>query len=145
MKRYAFLFSIMISTACVAAQARESDEIVGVWKSGDQQLMVKIDKVGNYFQGRIVWLGDSDENGMKLDENNPDEQLRSLPLKGNKIIEGMTFNPSATHWEGGTFYNHTEGKSYHCTIAMQSADQMKIATFVQSRQDGKTDIWTRAR
>jgi uncharacterized protein (DUF2147 family) len=61
MKRYAFLFSIMISTACVAAQARESDEIVGVWKSGDQQLMVKIDKVGNYFQGRIVWLGDSDE------------------------------------------------------------------------------------
>lgn len=129
----------------MVAQAGDSDKIVGLWKSSSQQVMIKIDKVGDHFQGRIVWLGDSGENGMTLDENNPNMQLRSLPLKGNKIIQDLTFNPSATHWEGGTFYNYTEGKNYNCTIDMQTADIIKITKFVQNRQNGQIETWTRQR
>jgi uncharacterized protein (DUF2147 family) len=145
MKRYAFLFSIIICTASVAAQAGESDEIVGLWKSSSQQLMIKIDKVGDHFQGRIVWLGGSGENGMTLDENNPNVQLRSLPLKGNKIIQDLTFNPSASHWEGGTFYSYREGKNYNCVIDMQSSELIKITKFVQNQQDSQTETWIRQR
>jgi uncharacterized protein (DUF2147 family) len=143
MKRYAFLLSIMISTAAVAAQAGDSDRIVGLWKSSNKQVMIKIDKVGDHFQGRIVWIGDSEQGGMLMDEKNPNQQLRNLPLKGNKIIQDLAFNPSSAHWEGGTFYNFSEGKNYNCLISMTTSDQIKITKYVQNQQDGSIESWTR--
>jgi uncharacterized protein (DUF2147 family) len=143
MKRYAYLLSIIISSASVTAQAVDSDNIIGLWKSSDQQVMIKIDKVGNHFQGRIVWLEDSENGKIRLDENNPSQQLRSLPLKGNKIIQDLSFNPSSLQWQGGTFYNYSEGRNYNCIITMERPDLIKITKFVHNQEEGSVETWTR--
>ena len=143
MKRYIFLFSIFFSGLSFATQAGNADQIVGVWESPSGELMIKIDKVGNHFQGRIVWLETSGENQLALDEYNPEERLRKMPLKGNKIIQELSFNSSESLWDGGTFYNHKEGKLYNCKIILQSSDQIKITKYTQNNKTGIIETWTR--
>jgi len=143
MKRYVFLLSIVISSCTLAAQAGDPEQIVGVWKSSTAGLMIKIDKVGNYFQGRIVWLKAKGSNQLTLDENNPNEQLQKMPLKGNKILQELSFNQSEAVWDGGTFYNHEEGKLYNCHVTLSNTDQIKITRYNQSHQDEVVETWTR--
>lgn len=143
MKRYIFLLLIFFSGFGLAAQTGSPDLIVGVWKSSTKDLMIKIDKVGSHFQGRIVWLDLSKGSNLALDENNPEERLRRMPLKGNKVIQEISFNSSESVWEGGTFYNHKEGKTYNCQIKLQAVDQIKINKYIQNHQDGIVETWIR--
>lgn len=143
MKRYVFLLSIIISSFTLIAQAGNPEQIVGVWKSTDAGMMIKIDKVGDYFQGRIVWVETTEQQKLALDENNPDERLQKMPLKGNKIIQELSFNPSKLVWDGGTFYYPEEGKLYNCHITSNSSDQIKITRYSATHQDGIAETWTR--
>lgn len=143
MKRYVLLLSIFAIGLSLSAQTESPDIIVGVWKSSTNDLMIKIDKVGNHFQGRIVWLDATAESKQTYDENNPEERLRAMPLKGNKIIQEISFNPSASVWEGGKFYNYKEGKVYNCQIELLASDQIKINNFLKDHQDGITQTWVR--
>ncbi len=142
MKRYIFLISIIFYALSLSAQANNPDHILGVWKSPSNNLMIKIDKVGNHFQGRIVWLEAKGGNQMALDAKNPEERLRKLPLKGNKIIRELSFDSAKSLWEGGIFYNHEEGKLYNCNISLHSNGQIKITKYNQNLHDGVVEIWT---
>lgn len=142
MKRYIFLLSILINGVAVADQGADSDMIVGIWKSPDQNIMIKIDKIGDQFQGRIVWVAELENEQVALDENNPNSQLRRLPLKGNKVLKELSFNSTDSKWTGGIFYNHAEGKNYNCHIAFHSPDQIRITKFIQDQpEDGIHEIW----
>ncbi|MCK5369713.1 MAG: DUF2147 domain-containing protein [Cyclobacteriaceae bacterium] len=141
-KRYFFLLAILCSSLSMVAQAGDPNQIVGIWKSPSNEFMIKIDKLGNQFQGRIIWL-ESTGGQAELDENNPDERLQKIPLKGNKVIKELSFNVSESLWEGGTFYNHKEGKLYNCKITLHNNDQIKITKYVQNDSDGIVETWTR--
>ncbi len=143
MKRYFFLLSIVLCSCGLAAQAENPDRILGVWKSSSEGLMIKIDKVGNNFQGRIVWLEPRQSNQPVLDDKNPDARLRNMPLKGNKIIKELKFNAAKSIWEGGTYYNHKEGKLYNCQISLQQRDKIRITKYIQDNQDGVVETWIR--
>ena len=142
MKRYFFLLSLLYCAFSFVASAGDPDQIIGIWKSSNEDLIVKIDKVGDHFQGRIVWLGSKGGSQPELDERNPNERLKRLPLKGNKIIKELSFNPSASVW-GGTYYNYKEGRVYRCQITFHGNDLIKITKFDQSKQDGIAENWIR--
>ena len=142
MKRFVFLISIVLGSCSLIAQAADPDQIVGVWKSPSASVMIKIDKIGDHFQGRIVWI-DTQNGKMALDSNNPDEKLQKMPLKGNKVIKELSFNANDIVWEGGTFYHHEEGKLYNCTIKVQDSDQLHLTRYLSSIQEGVVETWVR--
>jgi len=143
MKRYVFLLSILVKSFAFAAQAGGSDHIIGLWKSPDERVMIKIVKVGDYFQGRIVWVESGDRNHIPLDRHNPDHKLRKLPLKGNKIIKELSFDTEGSKWIGGVYYNPHEGKHYNCQISLHSPGHIQITKFSQKRQNGIHEIWSK--
>ncbi len=143
MKRYVFLFSFIFSCFHLIGQAADPEDIIGIWKSPSEGLMIKIDKVGNHFQGRIIWLNNSKANQPALDANNPDERLQKMPLKGNKVIKELSYNSSEFVWDGGTFYHYEEGKLYNCHIAVHSDNQINIARYIQNPQDAIVETWVR--
>ena len=143
MKRYLILLLILVGSTVMDAQVVDANSIVGVWKSPDNSYMIKIDKIGDQFQGRIVWLAESEGQQILLDKHNPNDQLRKLPLKGNKIIKDLTFNNQNHIWDGGKFYNYKEGKTYSCQISLQSSDRIQIIRFTENQQAGKTETWVR--
>ncbi|NJN24663.1 MAG: DUF2147 domain-containing protein [Cyclobacteriaceae bacterium] len=144
MKRHIFFLSLLYSAFALDAVAEENpDKIIGVWKSDADGLMVKIDKVGDHFQGRIVWIESGDDQGLVCDEKNPDKRLASMPLKGNKIIQELNFNAAESIWDGGTFYSYKEGKRYRCRIKLSNENQISIQKILKGNQATASEIWIR--
>lgn len=127
------------------ANEGEEDKLVGVWQPSDGRSYIKIDKIGNKFYGRVVWLKEpNDEDGNpRVDINNPDESLRSTPLKGYRMMKDLVYNEEEALWEGGTIYDPKNGTTYNCKIVLTADDQIEVRGFVGTAVFGRTDVWTR--
>ncbi|MEM9051166.1 MAG: DUF2147 domain-containing protein [Bacteroidota bacterium] len=127
------------------ADGGDEDKLVGVWQPSDGRSYIKIDKIGEKFFGRIVWLKEpNDETGNpRVDSNNPDEALRSTPLKGYRILKDFVYNTEEKIWEDGTIYDPKNGTTYNCKIELTEENQIEVRGFVGAAVFGRTDVWTR--
>ena len=85
-----------------------------------------------------------DPNGnFKLDELNPNEELRSRKRLGLKIMEGFIFKGKNT-WEDGRIYKPTNGKTYGGTATLVNTNTLELKGYLLSLPFiGKTSTWTR--
>ena len=122
----------------------DADAIIGVWESGNGKARIKIDKVSDKFNGRIVWLKEpNDEAGKpKVDKNNPEETLRTKPLLGYSMLKGFSYVGEKT-WEDGTIYDPESGSTYSCTITMTDENTLDVRGFIGVSLFGRTDVWKR--
>ena len=136
------LIAILFS---LPAFAQDADKLQGVWQPSDGRSMLKIDKIGSKFYGRVVWLKEAnDEDGNpRKDVNNPDEKLRSTPLKGYRVLKDFTYNSDEKIWDGGTIYDPKNGTTYNCKIEMKNDNQIEVRGYVGTEMFGRTDVWTR--
>ncbi|MFM7488669.1 MAG: DUF2147 domain-containing protein, partial [Cytophagales bacterium] len=117
---------------------------LGVWETGSGKARVKIDKVGEKFFGKVVWLREplNEEGKPKVDKNNPDEKLRTVPLLGYKLLKDFSFVGEKT-WEEGTIYDPENGSTYSCTIKMTDENTLDVRGFIGVSLFGRTDVWKR--
>ncbi len=121
----------------------EADDILGVWEPSNGKARVKIEKIGNKYFGKIVWLKepiDPETGKPKTDKNNPDESLRNTPLKGYRLLKDFTFD--GKKWVDGTIYDPESGTLYSCEITM-GKDVLNIRGYVGVKLLGRTDTWKR--
>lgn len=121
------------------------DDIVGVWKTKGEKYMVRIDKVGQFYQGRIIWHAQksSDPRQPVLDVNNPDERMRLHPLRGTRILAELSYEEEKSRWLNGIHYNPETGELFHCEIVMKNKDEIQVSIFFNTPGDGYTEIWKR--
>lgn len=143
MKNLLFTLLLAFSSSILFAQT-ESDAILGVWETGSGKARVKIDKVGDKFYGKIVWLREplNEEGKPKVDKNNPDENLRTVPILGYKLIKDFSYKGEKT-WEDGTIYDPENGSTYSCTIKMTDENTLDVRGFIGVSLFGRTDVWKR--
>lgn len=144
-KFLAILVLACFTSPALKAQSKDADKLVGVWQPSDGRSYVKIDKIGNKFYGRVVWLKEpNDEDGKpRLDKNNPDESLRSTPLKGYRVMKDMVYNEEEKMWLDGTIYDPKNGTTYNCKIELTDDNKVDVRGFVGTAVFGRTDVWTR--
>lgn len=133
-----------MSTAFGFAQ-EDADKLVGVWEPSHGKAKVKIEKIGNKYYGKIVWLkepNDPETNEPKVDRNNPDESMRSKPLRGYRILKDFVYTDK-NEWSEGTIYDPENGNTYSCTIKMTDDNTIEIRGFIGVSALGRTDIWKR--
>ncbi len=143
MKR-ALITCLFFLIGAVAFAQEEVDAILGVWESGSGKARIKIDKSGDKYYGRIVWLREpKDENGKpKVEKNNPDEKLRTKPLLGYRMLRDFNYAGDKT-WEDGTIYDPENGSTYSCTIEMKNKNTLNVRGFIGVSLFGRTDVWKR--
>ncbi|MCE2994496.1 MAG: DUF2147 domain-containing protein [Cyclobacteriaceae bacterium] len=143
MKNSLFILLLALSSSIVFAQT-ESDAILGVWETGSGKARVKIDKVGDKFYGKVVWLREplNEEGKPKVDKNNPEENLRTVPILGYKLIKDFSYKGDKT-WEDGTIYDPENGSTYSCTIKMTDENTLDVRGFIGVSIFGRTDVWKR--
>jgi uncharacterized protein (DUF2147 family) len=139
---FPFLFFFSVSSHLTA---QNPDDVLGIWKHPDGNLLVKIDRIGNTYQGRITWLDQSSDPAGKpaLDVHNPDPRLRKIPLKGNRIFQKLIYNSSTDTWENGLYYVFSEGKTYPCKIVLLDAERIKISKLAPDGTLVEEEIWSR--
>lgn len=122
-----------------------SDDIVGVWKNGEGTGMVQIYKTSDgKYNGKIVWLKvpNKADGTPRIDENNPDANLRLRPLKGLENLQSFTWVSDGI-WENGTIYDPKVGKTYSCTIKMPDWYTLEVRGYIGVSMFGRTDVWKR--
>lgn len=132
------------STLLLSAQA-DADRLLGVWEPSNGKARVKIEKIGPKYYGKIVWLKepvDPKTKQPKTDKNNPDESLRSVPLKGYRLLKDFSYAGNNS-WSEGTIYDPENGSTYSCTISMKDPNTLDIRGYIGISTFGRTDVWKR--
>jgi uncharacterized protein (DUF2147 family) len=148
MKHTAKLILVILMTTFITfafTMADTGDQLIGVWKPSNGRSMVKIDKIGNKYYGRVVWLiepNDADGNP-RTDINNPDESLRDTPLKGYRLLKDFIFDEEENIWTDGTIYDPNNGSTYNCTIELKDENTIEVRGYIGTAVFGRTDVWTR--
>jgi len=69
--------------------------------------------------GRIVWLWSPNERGRpRTDAHNPDPALRSRPLLGIELVQGLRQTAPGV-WTQGRLYNPDDGRTYGGTVRLK--------------------------
>ncbi len=121
------------------------DAIVGVWKTGEGNAMVRIYKNGEKYQGKVVWLKepiDPETGKPKQDKNHPDEANRTRPVLGMINIWGFSYKDKNL-WDDGNIYDPKNGSTYSCTIKMINPNTLEVRGYIGVSIIGRTDNWTR--
>ena len=137
------LLAITVSGSLSAQD--DGDRLVGVWEPSHGKAKVKIEKIGTKYYGKIVWLKepiDAETNKPKVDKNNPDEKMRSTPLRGYRILKDFQYTDK-NEWTEGTIYDPENGNTYSCIIKMTDENTLDIRGFIGVSVLGRTDIWKR--
>ncbi|MGL4964036.1 MAG: DUF2147 domain-containing protein [Inquilinus sp.] len=115
----------------------------GVWLI-DEKAAVQIFDCDGLLCGRILWLQiPRDPQGqLGRDKNNPDPALRQRLLCGLTIIRGLQ-PADPDHWEGGSFYNPDDGKTYDVSAELTSADVLTARIYLGTPTLGETKTLVR--
>jgi uncharacterized protein (DUF2147 family) len=143
-KRLIFIFSLVVLQSFLWIQD-DSSAIIGVWKTGDGNAMVRIYKNGEKFQGKIVWLKepiDPETGKPKLDKNHSEEANRTRPILGLVNIWGFS-SKEKNIWDEGNIYDPKNGNTYSCSMKLINANTLEVRGFIGVSLIGRTDTWTR--
>lgn len=138
-------FVLLVLTTAFYLQTDNPDAIVGVWKTGEGNAMVRIYKNGDKYQGKIVWLkepNDPETGKPKVDKNHPEEAVRNRPILGLVNVWGFTYKGKNV-WDEGSIYDPKNGNTYSCTIKMPNPNTLEVRGYIGVSLIGRTDTWTR--
>ena len=138
-------FLLLLMGSSFAPTTDNTDAIVGVWKTGEGNAMVRIYKNGDKYQGKIVWLkepNDPETGKPKQDKNHPDEANKTRALLGMINIWGFTYKENNL-WDDGNIYDPKNGSTYSCTIKMINPNSLEVRGYIGVSIIGRTDNWTR--
>lgn len=130
----------------VNAQAN-ADDLIGVWEPSSGKGRVKVEKIGDKFYGKVVWLKepiDPETGQKKLDKSNPDVTLRTRPRLGLRVLKDFNFVSKGV-WDNGTIYDPESGSTYNCKITMKDANTLDIRGYIGVSVFGRTDVWKRVK
>jgi uncharacterized protein (DUF2147 family) len=134
--------------------AASATAIVGDWLVASKDAIIRIEQVGDQFEGHIAWqLHDTygPEDGPALngktvtDQHNPDPALRSRPLTGLKLVWGLRYDAGSGQWLDGQVYDSDNGKTYHCQVHLIDADHLSLRGYIGISLLGGNTTWTRTR
>ena len=147
MKFKTLIFSVLVAFLCIPAYANK-DKVLGVWLTQDKDSKVEItkDQYGKYY-GKIVWLKNPTENGIaKLDDENPDEKLRTRPIMGLTLLSGFEYDEGDEEWNSGTIYDPKSGNTYKCYMWFGTDNNvLNVKGYVGVSIIGRKVAWTRER
>ena len=138
------LVMLLLCTTFTWAMAQKADDVLGVWKNGEGTGMVQVYKKGDKYYGRVVWLKvpANPDGTPRTDVNNPDEKLRTRPLKGLENLREFVHAGGNT-WEGGRVYDPKTGNDYSCEMKLIDANTLEVRGFIGVSLFGRTDVWKR--
>jgi len=135
------LFAICSSTLF----AQNADDILGIWLNEEADAKVEVFMNNGKFFGKIVWLlNPKDDNGeWKLDEKNPDENLRTRKKLGITVLNNLVWDEGDKEWNDGEIYDAREGDTYSLFARVDGDRILNLRGYIGFSLFGKTTSWTK--
>jgi uncharacterized protein (DUF2147 family) len=124
------------------AQAQSENAILGLWHNTEKTAQIQILKSGSEFIGKITWVKNPNSDGKPiLDKQNSDPKLRTRPVLGLSILDGLKYGGGV--WKDGEIYDPNSGKTYSCEVRLKSESVLEVKGYVGFSFVGRTVEWTR--
>jgi uncharacterized protein (DUF2147 family) len=142
---------VLMIIATTSSYAASGDDILGVWNNQEKDARIEIQKCGDQYCGKIVWLKvpnypEGSDEGVpgtpKVDHNNPDKNLRNSPVIGLQIVHDFSY-AGENKWAGGKVYDPKNGRTYSGKLTLVSPAQLNLRGFIGISLLGRTAVWTR--
>ena len=116
----------------------------GLWLVEDGSAIIELAPCSDMICGRIFWSKDLEMEppGASRDDLNPRPELRSRPICGLPIIEGLR-PESANSWGGGMVYNPEDGQTYGAEMRLGRDGRLRFRGYIALPLFGGTQVWTR--
>lgn len=145
---FSFSFAIWLAATALAATpaGAQSPTPVGVWLHDNKRIEIEIAPCGETLCGKLVWFKwpNNAQGSPLVDLNNPESALRTRPLLGLVVLNGLR-RTGVNTWEGGNIYNPDDGATYAASMSMQDDGSLEVRAYVLLPVLGKTFVWTRMR
>ncbi len=130
------------------AFSQDADKVVGYWLTQYKDSQVKIFKATNgKYYGEVKWLEkpNNDDGTPRLDKENEDEELRTRPILGLRLLNGFEYDAKDQEWVEGTIYDPKNGKTYSCYMWFDEGDDntLHVKGFIGISLLGREVEWTR--
>ena len=138
------LFIGMILALAPLATAFAQD-VLGKWKLSTGTAIVEVYQEGDIYNGKIVWLKNPTrpDGSPAVDQNNPDEKLRSRQLMGLNMLSNL--KKKGSEYVGGVIYDPANGKTYYCSMEVEG-EVLKVRGSLDKRGFlGRTMDWFRVK
>jgi uncharacterized protein (DUF2147 family) len=136
---------VFLSVFSTAVYAGDPDAVLGKWviSKEAEATQIEIVKCGNRYCGLVAWTKNMDA----LDQQNPDESLRSRKIVGLNMIYDFTYSAKDDRWVDGFIYNPEDGKTYDCRMWLEDPETLMVKGTVGPKWMGigKTVTWYRHR
>ena len=122
-----------------------AEDVVGKWKLSDGSAIVEVYQNGDVYNGKIVWLKNPTEadGTPAVDDNNPDEKLRSRQLIGLNMLSGL--KKDGGEYTGGKIYDPGNGKTYYCSFKVEGNTLRVRGSLDKRGLLGRTMNWFRVK
>ena len=140
MKRLTVLFTMLLCAGYAGADSR-ADRIVGVWLNEAGDGLIRIEREGDLFVGRIAGAPEGTRDQELTDVNNPEPSLRDRPLLGLQIMGDYRFD--GRRWTDGWIYDPDKGERYSSRLTLDGDDRLRVRGFIGVSMLGRTEVWSR--
>jgi uncharacterized protein (DUF2147 family) len=140
MKSLILVSIISIATVFKTIAQNNSDLIIGRWLSADKTIEIEIYKCQNKFDGKIIWLDDSNNKrpiNTRMDKHNPNPALQTRKLIGLVVLNGLVYNDENGDWEGGKIYNPHTGKQLDAKASLTNEGYLDVRGYITLEFLGK--------
>ena len=143
MRQFTSLFMLLLIFSIGKVHAQTESAILGVWYNTEKDAKVQIEKKGEAYYGKIIWLKEPIRDGKPVvDSNNSDSKLQSRPILGMTILEGLKFSGGA--WKNGKIYDPKSGNTYSCEVKLTNKGLLEVKGYMGFSFIGRTVEWTKA-
>ncbi|SEG29068.1 DUF2147 domain-containing protein [Flavobacterium urumqiense] len=143
MKNNILIVAALFFTTIFYAQ---NQTVIGKWKTIDDETgkaksIVEIYEKSGKIYGKVVEILDVEHKNNVCSECSGSD--KNKPILGMIIIKGLT--KEGVDYTNGKILDPKNGKSYKCTVTLESKDKLKVRGFVGISLFGRTQYWYRAK
>ncbi|MEO1626989.1 MAG: DUF2147 domain-containing protein [Bacteroidota bacterium] len=134
---------VLLLFLALSAFAQQSP--VGIWRTvddvtGEAKSHLEIFEKDGRLHGKVVKLLESPED--TICEECPGDK-KNKPLMGMEILWGL--KPYKEYWSYGKIMDPENGKTYKCSVWLESADKLKVRGYIGVSALGRNQYWYRVK
>src|SRR5205807_1946506 len=140
---HAWRSGVLAAMLMLASAAARADDPAGVWLTKDGESHVRIERCGDAWCGRIIWLkdpNDPDTGRPWTDKANDDPAKRNRPIIGLQTVLDMRPARRPNHWDGKV-YDPRRGSFYQGSLALEAPGRLRVEGCLLLLCED--EVWTR--
>jgi uncharacterized protein (DUF2147 family) len=141
-RQFVPLFLLLFLGLTLSVLAQSENAILGLWFNTEKTAQIQIIKSGSEYLGKITWVKNPNDDGKPvLDKQNSDPKLKTRPILGLAILDGLKY--AGGIWKDGEIYDPNSGKTYSCEVRLKSESILEVKGYIGFSFVGRTVEWTK--